>query len=281
MSNDDYRVVFSIGLDPQSSEYFKAHPGSFDTSFFTDPGTGKFRFPDYNERLKGLVRIEDHTNYSDYTKYLSEKKKANFDLDDFEQNFSEDLVVESFPAFMARFPEACFDKGISRQQLFSLFDEFRYFTTEQHEYLSPYYYKPEEEIRTAINLGLFTEIDPAAELNKHWLTCTLSDLQDLCKEHNIKPASTKSLCITRLMEANVPLPVAIVYPTELFKTTYWSFIDMYINSIKEQVDHMHPLYFEPLWKHVARYCDERGARRRAEAIGSTPYWANRLCIAKK
>jgi hypothetical protein len=116
---------------------------------------------------------------------------------------------------------------------------------------------------------------------KYWSYFTLTELQEVCTSHNIQPGSSKAITITRLTENNIAFSHAVVQPTELLKETYWSFIDLYVQDIREHVDHFHPLYFKYLWKDIKRYCDERGVRRRVEKILDQPYWTDRLYTSTK
>ena len=287
MSPYDKDFVVSFSFD-KPRIYLKAVAGTFDENYFKDPQSGQFAFPDYNTHWNGMVRFKDITKYKkDFFDGLSKKEIAQFNLDEFECNFVHpEFLIETFPNFIRRFPAASFDKGISKAQLLFLFEKFVDWityaeNTEKYgEDLRPveeHYYMQHEEIREALALGLLTTVAPHDAANHYWSTqYTAPQLKELCTRHNIKPGATKSATIERLIEENVPFNHLVVAPTELLKQTYWSFIDLYVDDIRNNTDHFHPLYFEPLWKHIRRYCDERGARRRVEKIVDNPYWANRL-----
>jgi hypothetical protein len=109
MPSKDKDFAFSISFG-QPEIYVKAVTGTFDESFFTDPQTGQFKFPDYNSSWKGMVRFKDVTKYKrHYFYFLTKKEIAQFNLDKFECDFfTPDLQVEIFPNFIRRFPEASF-----------------------------------------------------------------------------------------------------------------------------------------------------------------------------
>jgi hypothetical protein len=286
MSSKDKDFVISITFGGPR-KYVKGVAGSFDESYFKDPQSGQFTFPDYNTRWKGMVRFKDTTKYKkDFAERLSKKQIANLNLDNFEYHFiPPEFQVESFPNFIRRFPEACFNKGISKARVLSLFEQFVDWMTyaenaekygESHNPVDEYYYMYHKETREALALGLLeTVVQPNAI--KYWSNqYTSPELNELCDKHDITPGKNKAVTIEMLIAKKIPFKHAVVAPTELLKQTYWSFIDLYVNDIRNNADQFHPLYLAPLWRHLQRHCDERGARRRIEKIVANPYWNNRL-----
>jgi hypothetical protein len=279
--------VFTITFGG-SRKYEKAVAGTFDESYFKDPQSGQFIFPNYTAHWKGMVRFKDITKYKkDFFDGLSKQEIAQFNLDEFEFSFlPPEFQIETFPNFIRRFPEASFNKGISKAQVLLLLEQLRDWITRPEDAkkygpdqypVEEHYYMRQHEIREALALGL---LQPATspDANKYWSTqYTVPELKEICARNNIiKPGSTKAAIVARLIAQQVPFNHAIVAPTELLRQTYWSFIDLYVNDIRNHADHFHPLYFGALWRHVNRHGDERGVRRRVEKILENPYWVNRL-----
>jgi len=251
------------------------------------PQSGQFAFPDYNTHWKGMVRFKDITKYKkNFFEGLGKKEIAQFNLDEFEYGFiPPDFQIETFPNFIQRFPEASFNKGISKAQVLFLFEKFVDWITytenaekygEHQHPVEEHYYMQHEEIQEALALGLLETVAPREAANYLSTQYTAPELKEVCTKHNIKTGSTKAVTIERLIEKNIPFNHVVVAPTELLKQTYWSFIDLYVDDIRNNADHFHPLYFESLWKYIKRCCDERGVRRRVEKIVDNPYWTNRL-----
>lgn len=286
MSSQEKDAAFRFTFG-KPRKYVKGVAGTFDENFFKDPQSGQFTFPDYNTHWKGIVRLKDITKYKkDFAERLSKKQIANLSLDNFEYHFvPPEFKVESFPDFFKRFPEACFNKGITKARVIFLFERFVDWITHAESIekygegsypVNEYYYMNHEDIKEALVLGLLEAVvQPNAV--KYWSNqYTLPELNELCDDHDIIPGRNKAATIESLIAQKIPFRHAVVAPTELLKQTYWSFIDLYVNDIRDNADHFHPLYLAHLWRHILGSCYERGARRRIEKIIANPYWNNRL-----
>lgn len=261
-------------------EYKKAVAGSFDVSWFINPTTGKFKFPDYTKNWRGMVHIKDNTQYKTiYFGGLDTEEKKKFSLADFELNFtSPDFEIESFPAFFQRIPGASFNNGIGASQVLALFQKFLDFLTDQEtEYFDAYYLEP-AEAHEGIAVGLLTAIDVNNNPQRHWFSLSEQELDQVCASHGIEPGPAKTITIARILEAGIVFPYAIVFPSSLLEETYWTFIDLYIEDIRDHIGHFHPFYFEHIWNRVWQQCDEPGVRIKVTKILEQPYWSGRILM---
>ena len=252
MPDEKYKTVISIGFsNVLPDQYLSAIPGTYDASFFIDPGTQKFCFPAYDNLFKGMISIKDETKYKrEYFSDLSAKEKANFKLDDFESNFcSPSFTIEAFSDFLDRIPAASFNKGISKDGMLYLFKKFQRYIND--EPLEKHYLLDKDKSTDAIRLGLLTvlPVDRAAT-RKLWDEIKITDIRDTCNAHNIPTASKADTMIERLMEKDIAFPYNVVVPSALLKETWHSFVDMYTEDIRASIDLLHPLYLEPVWEDV-------------------------------
>lgn len=266
--------------DSRGNEYTKAVEDSYDASYFTDEDTGLFRFPNYNKSPKGLVKIKDVTRYKeDYFTFLDSGQKKAYTIDQFEYHFSAPVLeVQDFPGFLEKLPPSCFNQGISHGQVMELFDEYDDFLkgdSEADAYFNYWHEQPE-----ALTLGLVTLVDTTAMTPAElWNELSGEDLEKNCTANGIALSRRRDTMIKRLVEKNIPFPYRALQPTELLRECYHSFVDLYIQDIRQHTDHFHPLYFQPLWEEVERSCDNSLASKKAEEIGMAPYWHERLCQA--
>lgn len=196
-------------------------------------------------------------------------------MDDFEQNFcSPYFEFEKFDEFLQRFPDANFNKGISKKEVLLLFKKFRYHLN--REPTEDFYRMTHQDAQAALSLGLLATIDIRKNPKKYWETLLQNDLREACKKHNIPTAAKGATMIERLVAQDAAYPYAVVLPSPLLQEVYDSFINLYIQDIRIHTDHFHPLYFESLWEAVQSDCYNNAIRARIEEILETPYWADRL-----
>lgn len=273
------KPALSISFNPDdllSGRYARAVAGSFDASYFTDPVTGKFTFPSYTKHWKGLVKIKDATYYKqDYFTGLSKKERAAFSLNDFERYFSDpDFEFETFDNFLERFPEENFNKGISKEEVLWLLEKFRHYL--EYNLVEDHYILDTEETTEGLAMGLLTAVDISTDPKRYWSALHFNDLRATCQAYEIPPSAKRAVMIERLMAHGAEYPYAVVVPSPMLKEVYDSFVNLYLQDIRDNTNHFHPLYFQPLWKAVQNDCGNDVIRERIDALLAAPYWADRL-----
>jgi hypothetical protein len=258
--------------------YKKAVAGSYDKSYFVDETTGLFCFPRYNKDLQCLVSIRDLTPYKNqYFAYLGPKQRKAFTIDDFEAKFIYSAWdVQDFSDFLENLPEACFNKGVSRKEVVSLFDNFENFISDGMP--AEDYFETDLECTASLQAGLVALADKnAIKPGKLWADHISPDkVIEICKANGIKPAQRNSANIKKLVDKKIPFPLEGVRPTRLLKDCYDSFIDLYIEEIKRSTNHFHPLLFKHLWDEVRRECINEDVQKRLKPVLAPPYWKDRL-----
>ncbi|HTE26832.1 hypothetical protein [Flavitalea sp.] len=267
--------------DTYGDEYIKAIEGSYDRGYFTEPGSGKFRMPSYNKDWTGQVKIKDCTNYKEaYYGILDKDEKAKYTIDDFEYKFPFVwFEVQDFQTFLSKLPAASFNKGLKREQVIMLFDEYENFIKgDKGDYtdLSDEKYK-----KTAVELGLLEIIDQADKtLTEIWQQLQPSQLREICKKNKLESTGKSASMIKSLIAANIKFHFELYQPSELLKQCHAMFVDMYLDDLRMGTDHLHPLYFNSLWDQICRenYLVETLEAKVKEII-KNPFWAVRLCKA--
>lgn len=258
--------------------YKKAVEGSYDKNYFVDETTGLFCFPRYNKDLQCLVSIRDLTPYKNqYFAYLGPKQRKAFTIDDFETKFIYSAWdVQDFPGFLENLPEACFNKGVSRKEVLSLFKNFENFISDGMP--AGDYFETDLKCTAALQAGLVELTDKnTIKPGKLWADHISPDkVVEVCKANGIKPAQRNSANIKKLVDKKIPFPFEGVRPTQLLKDCYTSFIELYIGEIKRSTDHFHPLLFKHLWEEVRRECSNENVEKKLKHILAPPYWKDRL-----
>lgn len=267
--------------DTYGDEYTKAVEGSYDTSYFTEPGSGKFRMPSYNKDWSGPVKIKDCTNYKEgHYGFQDKQERAKYTIDDFEYQFPFVwFQVQDFQSYLAKLPASGFDKGLKREQVIALFDEYEYFIRgDEGDYtdLSDEKYKTK-----AVDIGLLEIIDQSGKTpTEQWQELEPSELRDICKKNKIAATGISASMINRLIAAGVKFPYQMFAPTNLLRECHEMFVDMYIDQVQMTTDHLHPLYFKSLWEELrhVNYLVQTLDQKIKEII-KAPYWKERLCKA--
>jgi hypothetical protein len=259
------------------TEYQKAVPGTYDESFFTDPQTGKFRFPAYNPLFKGMISIKDESKYKQmYFTRLSAKETLAFTMDDFERNFDIPwFTTEKFSDFMDRLPESAFDKGISKENVLYLFKKLQRFINDEE--IEKYYIFEKDKSTDALRIGLLLPFDTGSiKPRELWGEVHTFTLRDICKANDIPTTSKRETMLERILQRNPDFPFNVVVPAPLLKETWLSFVDFYLNDIRENIDRLHPLYFEPVWEMVMDTNYGKSFKNRVQKLINSRYWAGRL-----
>ncbi|HTE26834.1 hypothetical protein [Flavitalea sp.] len=284
MSSEKEKGGFTIDFSRLfSSDYDKAVPGSYDESLYTDPVTGKFRFPSNNTLFKGIISVKDETNYKqEYFSGLSIKEKQAFSIDEFERNFMIPLFsIEKFSDFMERMPEESFEKGISKENVLYLFRKFKHFINEEHfindEETEPYFILEKVKSDDALRLGLLSAFDITATNSRElWDNLHTNILKEICKANNLTGTNKRAAMLDKILELNPAFPHNVVNASDLLQQTFFSFVDFYLDDIKNTIDQLHPLYLEPVWETVRDTNFGTRFRKRVNELMDSRYWADRL-----
>jgi hypothetical protein len=237
--------------------------------------------PNYNKDWKGMVKLKDITNYKDgHYSLLDKEERMNYTLDDLEYEFPRICFeVQDFGTFLAKLPASSFDKGIKREQVISLFEEYEYFIKRlPGDYAD---FSDDKYKQLAVNLGLLEVVDQSHKTaTELWAELKPATLREICATNNVEASGKSASMIKRLIEQNIKFPYQVLRPTELLRQCHGMFVDMYIDQIRTNADHFHPLYFKPLWEEVCRInylIDD--LERKVKDILKTRYWNDRLCKA--
>jgi hypothetical protein len=259
--------------DDDSSSYKKAVEGSYDKSYFVDETTGLFRFPKYNKDWQGLVSVRDLTPYKNqYFSYLGPEQRKAFTINDFESEFNFPCwEIQDFSDFLENLPDACFNKGITRKEVLSLFADFEDFLHDgvpADDCLETGW-----ENSAVLQTGLVERVDKSTMTLKELWEDHIAPIkvEEICKANGIQPVKRNSANIKKLIDKNIPFPYEFVRPTQLLKDCYTSFVDLYIEEIKRSTNHFHPLLFKSLWEEVLRECCNDDVEKKVKRMLAAPY----------
>lgn len=262
-------------------EYLKAIDGTFDESYFKDHVTGRFCLPNYNKDWKGLVKVKDITQYKDSDfAWARREEKRRYTIDDFEKKFPFVVFeVQEFPEFLGKLPAACFNKGISKDNVIELFDEYEYVIlgrTRREDCIDFY-----DDRQPAIDTGLLEIVDMSHKTEaERWGELEPATLREICDKHGLSTSRNSAPMIRKLIAEKVKFPYQALRPTELLLQCHALFVDLYIDQIRTNADHFHPLYLKDLWEEVAHvnYLVE-SLEQKVNQILKNPYWEDRFCKA--
>lgn len=274
------RTSRNVTLPNYTSEYLSAKDGSFNKNDFNIEGTNKFRFPKYNQdNSKYLVKVKDNTNYKEY--YFdgySKEEKDNFTFDDFEKIFlPPELEIETFEDFIERLNSSYFEKAIGKKQTLFLFEEFEDFLNDRESNDGPLILDRKNSNKLE-ELNYITKSDEQFNQTEYILTLSHNELENLCKQNNIKPFKTKKALINQVLglKLDLDIPVILVNPTEKLKKYFTSFLEFYISELKKSADRFHPLYIESIFQEALYTNDHKHLNNLIKDIIDSGYWKARI-----
>ncbi|HTE26833.1 hypothetical protein [Flavitalea sp.] len=254
----------ALGSAP-TGKFLKGKAGSYDESLFSDASTGEFCFPDYNAGWKGVVKLKDHTKY-----------KQGSSIEEFEYYFfSPAIEVPDFETFLEQLPGDYFPVNTSGGKLFELFEEYQDFV--QGHVKASYYFEQFRDPSELVQAALFYKVDNSAlKPADLWEEIAPVKVDEICIANNIRPVKNNEANIKKLVENNIPFPYEFYRPTDLLKEIYKRFTILYVEDIKVNTDHFHPLYLQPLWEEVERSCGNEDIEEQVNAILKSKFWKQRL-----
>jgi hypothetical protein len=181
--------------------------------------------------------------------------------------------VEELDAFIKRFPESSFNKGISKSNLCDLLDLYNpvntnYDKVDERNDVG----FPKHEIEEAIQLGLMTRIDISVDPVKYWSKFTKEELRDTGLEYNIRPAANKKKTIQKFLENNVPFPEVLARPAPPLKEVFLRFVDLYMLDVQQHTIHFHPRLLKELWLKISEVNDHSPIPEKVKQLLKSPYW---------
>lgn len=270
----------SVVVNNSSVKYIRAAEGTYDKSYFINPETGKFRFPNYNADGQFIVKIKDETNYRDlYWDGRSQKEKQSFSIKDFEYFYMPpDLYIESFWDI--------FDKATSEhlkpyQFLHRHGEDLRLVVEELED--NAQFFKGDGLIDKFIKncLAIPYEFKSELEIRDYYMeyvrSLSATDLKEICRKVGLKTSLKKQELVDQILENNLPVDVPTPYIlNDSFRMMMRHFCNLYVEDIKKRLDAWHPLYIKDVWEEVKLQAEYTEIEKLVDEIITTKYWANRL-----
>lgn len=189
---------FSTSTVSKDLTFLRAKEGTYDKSYFIDPQTNRFRFPNYNiDNKRFIVKITDETEYKTlyWEDYLTPKEKQEYTIKRFEFSFIDPGIYIHDP-FWEMFDKPMF-KQLSQYQflyghgwdLESLMEEMQEASPEDFE--AGFYLDPKFGSKLLKN-GLISQMELTEEDKAFLLErFTVAELKKLAKENGLEIKNAK------------------------------------------------------------------------------------------
>lgn len=276
--------------------FSRAKEGTYDKSYFIDPQTNRFRFPNYNiDNKRFIVKITDETEYKTlYWEDFTPKEKQEYTIKHFEFSFIDpDIYIHD--SFWEIFDKPMFKQLSQYQYLYghgwdleSLMEEMQETSPEDFEVG---FYLDLKFGSKLLKNGLISQVELTEE-EKEKLSLlemerrTVAELKNLAEENGleIKNVDKKEDLINTIrnniqIQKLFPPPIS-GKPNDNFFQLMEHLYNLYIEDIKSHIDHWHPLYIGYVWKGVESECDCEPVREKIKKIIESKYWENRLYAEK-
>ncbi len=262
----------------ESRKYLSGILGTYDSEYFIDPKTKKFRFPKYNKEIKKfLVEIKDLTNYREYYfDNYSKEEKERFSFNDFEKNIIlPEFDIESFDDFLDRLSNKYFDDRIGKELSLDLFSFFEDYLVDEFDnkyiFLSDSYQKAIFSGYLEANISLkMSKLEYLNEQDK-------TQLSNLCVQNRLAPSKDRKVMLNRLTKIDFTIPNHIaVMPTERLKDYFKSLMHLYVTDIKKNADRFHPLFIESIWQETLYANYDSPIEQLIKVELSNKYWQKRI-----
>jgi hypothetical protein len=149
------------------------------------------------------------------------------------------------------------------------------------EYLFPY-----EFSQLLYKNGLLSEYEFQSDdkrnkfINRYIKSLHVPELKELSKKRGLKVSLKKQELISQILEHKDFNDIPNPYITNhAFRDMVNHFLDLYLNTIKNQIDAFHPLYIAKVWEEVREsieeYC-QKFDNTLFQEIYSSRYWEDRI-----
>ena len=260
----------------------RAIDGTYDKTFFINPETGQFRFPNYNADNRFIVKIKDETNYRDiHWDGLSQKEKQSYGLREFEYFYvTPDLYIESF--------WEVFDKSKKMnlkpyEFLYGHGEDLRIIIEDLEDDNNAQFFEGDFLIDELIKRGFANLYEYKNEMEKYNSyieyinNLPVTSLKEICRKAGLKVSLKKQELANQIIQNNIPVEISNPYfLNDSFYTMMKHFYNLYVEDIKAHLDTWHPLYIADVWEEVKLQVDCREIEKIVEEIIRTEYWKNRL-----
>ena len=273
--------VIDLQNEPdQNSERTHAKPGTFDESEFTDPNTGRFRFPRYkHDSERFLVKISDDTDYRDEywdSMELDAEERREYGIRDFEDDFMDpDIEVDSFEVFFNKLSAKHRAPLTYLKGEWSIVEDLLHLDDDAWTIVDP---QSAPMMRMVKDGCLFEQVANTDEQKMQYFgELLLVDLRAACKKTGIKPRRTKRETIDCMITSTkrFDLPPMVI-PSPQFFEWFDKIVDLYIANIRANVDRFHPLYIRPIWEAARDANDIDAVGAKIGNVLESRYWLDRF-----
>lgn len=266
-----------------SDEPVHAKPGTYDTSVFSHPETGKFTFPKYKRDSRFLVQIKDLTNYrEELWDGLDLEEKREYDFKSFEYDLSSvcfEFEVDPFETFFKRLKKEDLEPYSFLRNKPDIIEELANCLDDD----DLEFHADEESEGKLLQAGLVEEVlepvNTEDEKRQHLKGQTKDELKPLCKAAGVAVSQRKSDIIDQLLDAEIEIePVVWLKPTQAARAFIQSLSRWYVDELKGNLERFHPGYVEPVITEAMEQAGQDGMPQLENLLSEeieTQYWRSR------